>query len=147
MKKIILTIIIIVAVIIAIVAVTKKDAPPAVEPNQVENQETFTALSSVELAGMLENKDFTLIDVHIPEQKHIPQTDYFIPYNDVDSIVATVPDRDAKIVLYCRSGNMSKTASRDLLELGYTNVFDLTNGMNEWAAEGYETTPIGSVEN
>ncbi len=106
---------------------------------------TYTGVTSTELNEMLQDKDFTLVDVHTPEQVHIPGTDLFIPYDDLDALVAALPDKDAKIVLYCRSGGMSKIAAKSLIERGYTNLFDLTNGMNEWSSEGRETIPKGSV--
>lgn len=105
----------------------------------------YKALNSSELSLMLENKDFKLIDVHTPEQRHIPETDYLISYNEIDSIVSVLPDKNEKIVLYCRSGSMSKIAAQDLIDRGYTNVFDLTNGLNEWIAQNRVTLPRGSV--
>lgn len=110
-----------------------------------EQQAGFKGLTSQELSDMLRKKDFSLIDVHIPEQVHIPGTDYMIPYNDIDTLVSALPDKNAKVVLYCRSGSMSKIAAEALAEKGYVNVFNLTNGMNEWLVEGRETAPKGSV--
>ncbi len=36
-----------------------------------------------------------------------------------------IPDKNTKIVLYCRSGNRSATAAEALINKGYTNVYDL----------------------
>jgi rhodanese-related sulfurtransferase len=91
-----------------------------------------------DLATMLKVKDFELIDVHIPEQAHIPGTDQFIPFDEIVDHQANFPeDKDAKIVLYCRSGNMSRTAAESLLELGYTNIYNLVGGINAWQQMGY----------
>ncbi len=106
---------------------------------------SYQEISSQELEDMLPNKDFTLIDVHIPEQVHIPKTDFMAPYNEIDELVEVLPDKNAKIVLYCRSGGMSAVAAQALVDRGYTNVLNLTNGMNEWQAENRATTPKGSV--
>jgi len=92
-----------------------------------------------ELNAMLKNKDFTLINVHIPYQGEIPGTDAHIPYNEIEEYADQLPqDKDAKIVLYCRSGSMSTAASKTLVEIGYTNVIDVQGGMNAWKTAGYE---------
>lgn len=91
-----------------------------------------------DLSLMLEQKDFVLIDTHIPEQKRIPDTDAFIPFDEITDQLEQLPqDKNAKIVLYCRSGNMSERASQDLIELGYTNVYNLVGGTNAWQQAGY----------
>lgn len=91
------------------------------------------------LSDMLVNKDFVLIDTHTPEQDHIPGTDTLIPYDEIgEKIKNLVPDKDSKIVLYCRSGSMSVIASEELVNMGYTNVYNVDGGMNEWKAAGFE---------
>jgi len=92
-----------------------------------------------DLAAMLKQKDFTLIDVHIPEQVHVPDTDAFIPFNEIDARLSELPqDKNAKIVLYCRSGTMSQIAAKTLIAKGYTNIYNLVGGMNAWQAAGYD---------
>ena len=92
-----------------------------------------------ELNDMLKNKDFILINVHIPYEGEIPGTDVHIPYNEIEKYTDQLPqDKEAEIVLYCRSGSMSAAASKTLVEMGYTNVTDVQGGMNAWKAAGYE---------
>ncbi len=99
----------------------------------------YQDINPKELSQMLKVKNFTLIDVHIPEQDHIPGTDALIPYNEIVSKLADLPqDKKATIVLYCRSGNMSQTASKALIKEGYTNVYNLAGGLKAWQSEGYE---------
>jgi len=79
-----------------------------------------------------------LINVHIPYEEELPQTDLFIPYNAIDQNMDKLPkDKTARIMLYCRSGRMSAIASETLVNLGYTNVWNLKEGMNEWQQKGY----------
>jgi rhodanese-related sulfurtransferase len=92
-----------------------------------------------ELNTMLEDKDFTFVNVHIPYDGEIAGTDVHIPYNEVEDYANQLPqDKEAKIVLYCRSGPMSAAASKTLVEMGYTNVIDVEGGMKAWQAAGFE---------
>lgn len=104
---------------------------------------SYREVSSEELSYMLENKDFKLLDVHTPEQRHIPKTDLIVSYNKIDEIIANLPDKKEKIVIYCRSGSMSQIVAEELADRGYANVFSLTGGLNGWIARGEDTLPQG----
>lgn len=72
-----------------------------------------------------------LLDVHVPEQTHIPGTDQFIPFDEIAENLGQLPaDKNTNILVYCRSGNMSKIASEKISELGYANVYDLKGGID-----------------
>ncbi len=97
------------------------------------------SLTSGELESMLEKKDFFFVNVHIPYEGEIKNTDAFIPYNEIANNLDKLPkDKNAKIVLYCRSGRMSGIAGETLTDLGYTNVSHLAGGMLDWERNGYE---------
>lgn len=98
-----------------------------------ENGLAFHNISAQDLVHELENKDFFLIDVHTPEQKHIEGTDAVIPYDKIAENVSMLPkDKSKEIIVYCRSGSMSLSASQKLIDLGYKNVKNVVGGRNEY---------------
>ena len=99
---------------------------------------SYRNIDSEQLWAMLQKKDFVLINVHIPYEGELPQTDLFIPYTAIDQNIEKLPqDKAARVVLYCRSGRMSAIASETMVNMGYTNVWNLKEGMNEWKQKGY----------
>lgn len=93
----------------------------------------YTNISPLELSVLLADKNFSLINVHIPYESEIANTDAFIPYNEMDKNLHKLPKgKTAQIVLYCRSGRMSQDAAETLVRLGYTNVWNLDRGMIGW---------------
>lgn len=51
-------------------------------------------------------------------------------------IEVTVPEKDAKLVLYCGGGYRSALAAEALQEMGYTNVISLDGGWRAYLAAG-----------
>lgn len=98
---------------------------------------SYTLITVNELQGMLKNKDFVLVNVHVPYAGEIEKTDMHITYNEIDKNLGKLPAKGAKIVLYCRAGPMSTEAAQSLVKLGYTSVYDVEGGMNAWEAAGY----------
>ncbi|MDD5774638.1 MAG: cupredoxin domain-containing protein [Candidatus Omnitrophica bacterium] len=86
--------------------------------------------------SMLAQKDFILVDVHIPEERHLQATDEFIPYDRIIDHLDKLPDKNAKIVVYCRSGRMSEEAGNELVALGYTNIYNVLGGFIEMKNAG-----------
>jgi sulfur-carrier protein adenylyltransferase/sulfurtransferase len=70
---------------------------------------------------------------HIPGAVHVPRG-----YLE-SRIDAAAPDRDARVVLYCASGQRSALAAHTLKELlGYSDVVSMTGGITLWKDRGYK---------
>ncbi len=102
------------------------------------NGGSYQDISVGELKTMLDNKDFTFVNVHIPFEGDIPDTDLSIPYDEISQHLDQLPaDKDAKIVLYCRSDRMSMIAAEELVRQGYTDVYNLDGGFVAWEQQGH----------
>ena len=65
------------------------------------------------------------------DEGHIPGA-ILIPYTEIEErSEEMLPDKDAQILVYCRSGRRSKIASESLSKLGYTNVKEF-GGIIDW---------------
>jgi rhodanese-related sulfurtransferase len=97
----------------------------------------YKEISVIELVSMMENKDFTLVNVHIPFEGDLPKTDLSIAYDTIGQNLDQLgSDKNAKIVLYCKSDRMSTIAAEELVKLGFTNIWNLDGGMVAWENAG-----------
>jgi len=100
---------------------------------------SYQSLTAAELHTMLKNKDFVFVNVHIPFAGNIAGTDLAIPYDQIEENLSQFPsDKNAGIVLYCRSGRMSQIAAEKLVSFGYTNIWELKGGMADWEQAGFD---------
>jgi len=98
---------------------------------------TYFNIDVNQLKPLLEDESVFTVNVHIPYSGDIPGTDASVPFNQVAQNLDALPaDKDAPVVVYCRSGNMSAQASETLAGLGYTRIFNVTGGMNAWQQAG-----------
>ena len=82
--------------------------------------------------------DVILLDVRTQEEYdggHIPGA-VCLPNEDILPDLPLPFDKDAEILVYCRSGRRSAEAAEKLANMGYTNVADF-GGILNWP---YETT-------
>ena len=98
----------------------------------------YKMMSVSELQALRDSgEDFLFVNVHIPLEGNIPGTDFTVPFNQIEQNLDLFPeDKDARIVIYCRSDNMGHDAGQALVDNGYTDVSNLEGGYIEWKAQG-----------
>lgn len=110
-------------------------------------QRSRDTVSAKELKKLLTKKDFTFINVHTPYEGEIEKTDTFIAYDSiVEQSTALPKDKNAAVILYCKTGRMSGEALLTLRKLGYTNVRHLAGGMDAWQKNGGKLLDLSLVE-
>ena len=93
-------------------------------------------------AELISRPDVVLLDVRTVQEfseNHIPGAICVPNENIGDEDVPQLPDKNALILVYCRSGNRSKQAAEKLARAGYTNVKEF-GGIIDW------TGPVSAVE-
>lgn len=82
-------------------------------------------------------KNIIILDVRTPTEYtegHLPNN-ILIPFNDLEKKASKkLPDKDNPIFVYCARGDKSRAASKKLVFLGYTKIFNI-GGINEWPYE------------
>lgn len=107
-------------------------APPPVRIQQLTVQQVYERLPDLE-SGLI------LLDVRTPEEwvndGHIEGAT-LIPLDELENRASDELPQDAEIIVYCRSGNRSATATEFLIEAGYANVSEMAGGIRAWSESG-----------
>ena len=86
---------------------------------------------------MKKSKNYILLDVRTDEEFRGKRIDGAILVPDYElekRAVTELPDKNAAIFVYCRSGKRSANAAKILAEKGYTQIFDF-GGIADWPYE------------
>ncbi len=98
-------------------------------------------IDSTTLKSKLENNEkIILIDVREQDEwneAHIKQA-LFMPLSEFQNALEKLPNKDAEIILQCRSGARSQRAAEFLQSQGYTNLSNLSGGIIGWYQQGFE---------
>ena len=102
---------------------------------------TITEISAEELKKVLDAKEkVVLLDVRTPNEFKRTRIEgsINIPIDEISlHVESVIPDKKQKIYVYCLSGSRSSAACHELVEKGYTNVFNLTSGVLAWLVHQY----------
>ncbi len=97
----------------------------------------YSRITAAQAKALMDRDGVVIVDVRTPAEfagAHIPGA-INIPVETIGTVgPAPLADRDATILLYCRSGARSARAARRLLNLGYSTVHDF-GGIISWPDE------------
>lgn len=101
-------------------------------------QSAYHKITAEEAKKMMdEREDEIVLDVRTREeyeQGHIAGA-VLLPNETIgEEMPEELPDQDQVILVYCRTGVRSGQASRKLVSLGYTGVYDM-GGIRDWPYE------------
>ncbi len=106
--------------------------------NKDTESASFKHISQKEAKERMDSGDeIIILDVRTKEEydeKHIPNS-ILIPNESIlDERPELLPDLDAEILVYCRSGQRSAQAAKKLANMGYTNIYEF-GGILDWQYE------------
>lgn len=112
------------------------------------NKQFITEISSKDLKTIMDGYDeYYLLDVrtgkefsksYIPGSVSVPRgvLEFRIASEPVwDDEGLYMPEKDSKIVIYCKKGSRGTLAVKALLDMGYTNVVNLAGGFTQWKTD------------
>ena len=111
---------------------TKKDTS-----EDTTDKAAYHKISVEEAYEMMASQEVVVVDVRTREEHesgHIENA-VLVPNESIGSeMPEALPDKEATLLIYCRSGRRSKDAAQKLLALEYQNVYDF-GGVIDWPYE------------
>ena len=118
----------------AVVGCASTERSPSESPDEAAPI-TYEQISSAEAKALMDSEtDYIILDVRTDEEfsaGHIEGAILIPDYEIAARAERELTDKHQLILVYCRSGNRSKTASERLVALGYTNVKEF-GGIRDW---------------
>ena len=110
---------------------TKKDT------EDMTDKAAYQKISAEEAYEMMASQEVVVVDVRTQEEYdggHIENAVLVPNESIVSEMPEAPPDKEATLLVYCRSGRRSKDAAQKLLALGYQSVYDF-GGVIDWPYE------------
>lgn len=104
-----------------------------------EAKSRIREVTAAEVAKALEGPQApVLLDVREPRETNLGRIvgALVIPRGQLETNIEAAVPRDAKLVIYCASGNRSAFAADTLQQMGYTDVASMAGGWNAWVGLG-----------
>ena len=104
-----------------------------------EKNESVFLIDTYELKEAITQHNVQLIDIRTPNEfssghiENAVNVDFFNQHNFKATF--TKLDKKKPLYIYCRSGNRSSRAAKQLAGLGFENIYDLKGGYTNWRAQ------------
>ena len=100
----------------------------------------ITTITLSEAKALLDKGGFTFLDVRTEtefKKGHIPGA-MNLPRGKLEfKIDKKIADKNAQVVLYCKTGGRSALATYTLVQMGYKNLKNMDGGWQDWTKAGY----------
>jgi rhodanese-related sulfurtransferase len=96
----------------------------------------YKNVSTEEAKQLIDNNEVIVLDVRTPDEfqgGHIPNST-LIPLQELENRLTELNKGESYLVV-CRSGNRSTKASEILTGNGFSKIYNMTGGMNNWSFE------------
>ena len=113
--------------------------PIQVSGNGLSSAQDLSGHIDIQNAYQKRQEGALMLDVRTLEEwtaGHIPGAT-LIPLDQLSQRYGELPS-DQEIVIYCRSGNRSGQALNFLENAGFTDIYSMDGGINDWISAGYE---------
>jgi rhodanese-related sulfurtransferase len=105
-----------------------------------EALESITTISVADAKALFDKGGVLFLDVRGEKEYrsgHVPGA-MNIPRGLLEFVVGDkIPDKNATMVVYCKSGGRSCLASNTLVKMGYKNIKNMDGGWKAWISAGY----------
>jgi phage shock protein E len=103
------------------------------------SNEATKKVDPVEFSEVIAQPGVIILDVRTPEEFNAGHIENAININVADSNFSSEVsklDKNATVAVYCRSANRSAVATKEMAELGFTDMYDMQGGIIDWEAAG-----------
>lgn len=103
------------------------------------SNEAIKKVDPIEFSEVVNQPGVIVLDVRTPEEFNAGHIANAVNINlegsDFASEVSKL-DKDSTVAVYCRSGNRSGVATKQMAELGFVDMYDMQGGIIDWEAAG-----------
>src|ERR1700742_5386488 len=113
-----------------------------------EQTQVIEEIEPFEAAEEIKGGDVVLIETREPheyQEAHLEGGKLVPPAMLADQIETVAPDKSARTIVYCRSGNRSGIATAQMQAMGYTNVASVAGGIIAWQEQGLPGVAAGGL--